>query len=86
MTKHVPGVIKGGPITYVITQRPWAASAMLGYAVATGRYVRVQPVIGLSTVSNAPSVRYSFQTEATLEAAQRHLAWSSGVMGATDSH
>lgn len=79
MTTRVPGAIKAGPVTYVITQRPWVASAMIGHAFALGAHARVEPLVGASLVGNAPSVRYSFQTEPTLEAAQQRLAWSGGV-------
>jgi len=79
MTKLVPGVIKAGPISYVITQRPWVASAMIGHAFALGAQVRLQPLVGASLVGNALSVGYAFQNEPTLQTEHLDLAWSGGV-------
>jgi hypothetical protein len=79
MTRRVPGFIKSGPVTYVITQRPWIASALIGRAFALGTLVRFQPIGGVSIVGNVASARYSFQEQQPGQGAEEHIAWSGGA-------
>ena len=79
MTGEVPGAIKAGPVTYVISQRPRLGSALVGFAAARSKRVRVVPALGVSVVQNTPTVRYSFQQKSTLASEQTNLAWSGGL-------
>jgi hypothetical protein len=79
LTREVPGAIKAGPVTYVISQQPRLGGVLLGLAVAQTPRVRLVTLIGASLVQNTPTVRYSFQEKPTLESEQTRLAWSGGV-------
>lgn len=79
LISEVPGAIKAGPVTYVISQRPRLGSALLGVALARTARVRLVSLIGASLVQNTPSTRYSFQDAPALESQQTRLAWSGGV-------
>lgn len=79
LAREVPGAIKAGPVTYVISQRPRLGSALLGVALAQTARVRLVSLIGASLVQNVPSIRYSFQDSPTLDSPQTRLAWSGGV-------
>lgn len=79
MTGEVPGAIKAGPVTYVISQRPRLGSAFVGFAAARSQRVRLVPVLGVSVVQNTPTIRYSVQEPSTLASEQTSLAWSGGL-------
>ena len=87
LTAEVPGAIKAGPVTYVISQRPRLGSALLGFAAARSQRVRLVPVLGVSVVQNTPTVRYSFQETSTLESEQTSIAGTGGLdIVVTTSH
>ena len=79
LTGEVPGAIKAGPVTYVISQRPRLGRGLFGFAVARSQRVRLIPLLGASIVQNTPTVRYSFQQAPTLESEQTNLAWTGGL-------
>ena len=79
LTGEVPGAIKAGPVTYVISQRPRLGSGLVGFAAARSQRVRLVPVLGVSVVRNTPTVRYSVQQASTLASEQTNLAWTGGL-------
>src|SRR5258707_609366 len=61
MTREIPGSIKSGPVTYVVTRRDTVASALLRGELARRRALRLSVLGGASLVRNETKVRYSFQ-------------------------
>jgi len=77
MTKLVPGAIKAGPVTYVVTQRNLVLSAMGRVPLSTGK-VGLIGLVGPSLARNRTNVRYSVEP-AQSGPAETRLALSGGL-------
>lgn len=78
MTRLIPGSIKSGPVTYVVTRRDLVASALLRGAVWRRHALRLDALGGASLVRNETKVRYSFQPP-TPQPRESHFALSGGL-------
>jgi hypothetical protein len=78
MRKEIPGAIKSGPVTYVVTRRDAVASALLRGALWRRRALRLIVLGGASLVRNETKVRYSFQPP-TPRSYDSHVGISGGL-------
>jgi hypothetical protein len=77
MTTLTPGLIKSGPVKYVVTQRELIIS-FLAFGTIGHERVRLKYLAGLSLVRNETSGRYDFNPEMSAPA-KSHPAWSGGI-------